>query len=461
MTDRTPKNPRLFDAQAEAAASDTPQQKHRAGNDISDLSCDQLEVLRLVMEGKSIFFTGAAGTGKSHLLRWITKALKTRYEPEDVAVTSSTGVSAVALGGRTLHSWAGIGHGKGTVPALIKQVSMNEYVATRWRKARVLVIDEISMIGGDILTKLDLIGRAVRRSAKPFGDLQVVACGDFYQLPPVEGGFCFKTDAWTETFTTTRILITPHRQASDTPFLKMLDELREGLLSAESKALLRERVKPAKILDGCGAPRLMPHLEEVRRLNAVRLAELKGQERKYVIVKGRCKSDAKFESLCDGCPASEDLRLKIGARVMLIVNLCIDDELCNGSTGTVVDFELQEDSGSSEVVPIVRFDRGAMRRICRFNWKLTDEHDIVLASLTQIPLILAWAVSIHKSQGATLDAAAVDVAGCFATGQAYVALSRTRTLDGLLINAVPTDRDMRPDPGVVKFYEALQRCSTT
>ena len=247
----------------------------------TDLSPDQVEVLALATSGVSLFYSGAAGCGKSFLLRRIAAVLRAVHGPSRVALTSSTGVAAVDIGGRTLHSWAGVGIAQESADALAARVAKNHPVAQRWRDAKVLIIDEVSMISGGMITKLDAVAKHVRRDPRPFGGLQVIACGDHYQLPPVDAqvsGMSFQSDAWRATFRESRLLTVPHRQ-SDPAFLKLLDELREGRLSADSDSLLRTRIATRKELDTCGSPRLLPYVAQTVKLNTERLAELPGQQR--------------------------------------------------------------------------------------------------------------------------------------------------------------------------------------
>ncbi|MCK9356358.1 MAG: PIF1 family DEAD/DEAH box helicase [Dehalococcoidia bacterium] len=429
-----------------------------------DLTADQYHVYELAVEcSKSVFYTGQAGTGKSYLLRAIYAGLVHRHGRNRllVALTASTGRAAVEIGGRTLHSWAGIELGDGSAERLVGRVRANSAAALRWRACETLVIDEISMITGALIDKLDVIGRALRNSVLPFGGIQVVATGDLLQLEPVrtEDGYCFQASAWPQLFGGLQLMLTtPHRQAGDPAYRYALDQLRVGTLLETSRDLFASRVSNMTVAGPPDEIRLVPYIARARAINAGEYAKLPVGEPEYVydVSTGRGTGTAAQRTrLLETCPVEALVRLKVGTRVLLVANVDTDSGLCNGAAGLVIGFEHGSRRGhdgntASEPLPVVQFLR-TVYTVERHMWSLKDGADRVLASIQQIPLILGWSLTIHKAQGMTLDTVAAEISGCFARGQTYVALSRTRTLAGLRIDAVPDVEKCVPDPVVVRF----------
>ncbi|KAL1916748.1 uncharacterized protein VTP21DRAFT_5452 [Calcarisporiella thermophila] len=444
------------------------------GNNVN-LSEEQEGVLKAVINGESVFFTGSAGTGKSVLLRAIVKNLKSKYRnrPEAVAVTASTGMAACNIGGCTVHSFAGIGLGNGTIDQIISRVIKNRKSAERWRALEVLIIDEISMLSADLFDKLEGVARAVRRSNKPFGGIQLVITGDFYQLPPIsdngkEVKFTFEARTWKDCIQRTMHLQNIFRQR-DNEFVKMLNDIREGRLSETTLRKFRELSRPLKHANGdIECAQLYARRDQVDKANSERLASLSGQ---LHIFQAEDSGDvAKLES---GCMAPKMLQLKLHAQVMLLKNL--DNTLVNGSLGIVVGFvgegeyrylagQLSESNRKNQDTsiqdvnkpyPIVKFANGREIMVLPEEWKLELPGGEVIAQRIQIPLLLAWSMSIHKSQGQTLDLVKVDLGGVFEKGQAYVALSRATSLDGLqVLNFNP--QHVMAHPVVVKYYTELK-----
>ncbi|GAA5929992.1 uncharacterized protein JCM15063_004685 [Sporobolomyces koalae] len=455
------------------------------------LSPEQQMVHKLVVEdGKSVFFTGSAGTGKSVLLREIISSLKRKHRgnADAVAVTASTGMAACNIGGTTIHSFAGIGIGAEPALKLIDKVKKNRNANAKWQRCKVLVVDEVSMVDGILFDKLAEIGKALKKrggkasaaTSRPFGGIQLVVTGDFFQLPPVTKGvvptFAFEAKSWKESIDHTVNLTQVFRQ-KDTSFIDMLNEMRFGQLTAQSIAKFKMLSREPKYA-GCEPTELFPMRHQVDQSNQARLRALKGEA---VVFKAedwagdKSADQMKTDTYLNNFMASDVLTLKIGAQVMLIKNL--DATLVNGTVGTVIGFgvpELEDDSdneddiimpdgtvikgekrertqaevrnqariaaavaaGKMEKSPVIDWQtpQGIERKImAREEFKVEDNQGRKLASRKQYPVILAWAMSIHKSQGQTIARVKVDLGKVFEKGQSYVALSRATSLDGLQV----------------------------
>ncbi|KAE8227482.1 hypothetical protein CF319_g67 [Tilletia indica] len=446
------------------------------------LSNEQQMVLsKVVDKQQNVFYTGSAGTGKSVLLREIIKELRLRHSrtPDVVAITASTGIAACNVGGTTLHSFAGIGIGQGTVPQLMAFLRKNRKSVTRWLKTKVLIIDEVSMLDADLFDKLDEIARMLRKSTKPFGGIQLVVTGDFFQLPPVtynnQPKFAFEAKCWKSAIDFQYNLTQVFRQKDQT-FIDMLNEMRFGQLSQKSISIFKSLNRVPKYGDGIEPTELFPRREDVEKSNTNRLAALDSSTRVYnAIDTGRLPPDQR-EKVLSNFIAPKSLSLKINAQVMLIKN--VDEGLVNGSIGHVVDFKTvaaagREDGGGSSLdamrpsvkvekiegggsaaaisrsrsaspvkpgaeegpeFPYVYFPQANRHMLCKpDSWKNEDNQGEVLAERHQVPLILAWAMSIHKAQGQTIPCCRIDLRRIFEKGQAYVALSRATSLEGLQV----------------------------
>jgi ATP-dependent DNA helicase PIF1 len=431
------------------------------------------------------------------LLREIIAGLRRKYirEPDRVAVTASTGLAACNIGGVTLHSFAGIGLGKEPVEDLVKKIRRNAKAKQRWLRTKVLIMDEVSMVDGDLFDKLEQIARTLRNNGRPFGGIQLVITGDFFQLPPVpefgrQSKFAFDAGTWTTSIEHTIGLHHVFRQ-KDPVFAGMLNEMREGRMSAESIANFKKLDRPLPPSDdSIEATELFPTRQEVDRANNVRMQQLHGNAFRFDARDGGSVTNKEQrDRLLQSCMVPEVVNLKKGAQVMLVKNL--DDSLVNGSLGKVTGFmteamfELYKEDeeaflegstsenamkaemakstlglNTAQVFPLVRFaiaDGTTRDLLCkREDWKIELPNGEVQASRSQIPLILAWALSIHKAQGQTLERVRVDLGRVFEKGQAYVALSRATSMAGLQI--------LRFDPRKViahekvrSFYSSLSR----
>lgn len=435
------------------------------------LSCQQRKVLLAIAAGKSVFLTGSAGTGKSYLLQEAVYTLKNMYGSNSVFVTASTGLAACAIGGTTLHSFAGIGLGMGEKRELANKVSAKRDARKRWIECSALIIDEISMIDGELFDKLEYVARAVRGPAcknKVFGGVQLVVTGDFFQLPPVqpenpEKYFAFQADCWNDCFELQVELTQVFRQ-SDSEFVEMLNELRKGQCSPTTEVRLKCCDRPVQATNtGILMTKLYPRKMDVGKENEQKLMSL-NQETVAFIAKDDGKGEFALRQL-ENVRAKKELYLSVGAQVMLVKNVDSTVGLVNGARGVVVRFtsieeldegkDLAKKLSPSGLWPVVLFACDGVERVLRpENWSIMDGNTEV-AKRSQIPLILAWALSVHKCQGMTLDRVEIDLSRSFEYGMVYVALSRVKCLDGLRLAGFDASL-IRAHNKVLQFYEELK-----
>ncbi|XP_050535314.1 ATP-dependent DNA helicase PIF1 [Daktulosphaira vitifoliae] len=405
------------------------------------LSKEQLDVVNAVNSKHNIFFTGSAGTGKSFLLRYIVSTLP----PDVTMVTASTGASACLIGGVTLHSFAGIGTGECTIEKGIQMASKSPYVQT-WRKCKTLIIDEISMVDGEYFEKLDKVAKAVRGcDNQPFGGIKLVLCGDFLQLPPVKQTkyrFCFQTITWVNCRFQCFNLKTVHRQTDDS-FIQILNDLRIGKISPDTASILKSTATNSLEQNGIVPTRLCCRTLDAQMINKKKLTDLPGVESKF-----ESFDSGSSKILDDLTPVEKTIILKPGAQVMLLKNISVNSGLVNGARGIVKQFDK---NGS----PIVQFKNGFKVAIKSEKWIIKTPTGQFL-SRQQLPLKLAWAFSIHKSQGLTLDCVEISLGRVFEAGQAYVALSRAKSLKSLKIIDFDT-KYVWANPDVLTFYEKLDK----
>lgn len=381
--------------------------------------------LAIMLAGKSVLLTGAAGTGKTHLLNnFISKA---RSMGKKVSVTATTGLAATHLGGNTIHSWSGMGIHDYFPEYFFERLSKSrkEVIA----KTDVLIIDEISMMHDFRLDMLDELLRAVRENDRPFGGVQVVMSGDFFQLPPINngqsrgGGFVVYSQIWQESEPVVLYLDQQFRQ-NDEQLLDILTAMRQGDLRRRHAETLLSRIDESPPDDNI--TELHTVNIDVDKINYQKLAELDDDERIYQ--QATTGSKIYVESLQRSVLAPQELILKKGALVMAVKNAA-DRRYANGSIGVVVDFEPLTE------YPIVEFRNGREVTMVPESWELRDG-ERKRASIMQIPLRLAWAITVHKSQGMTLDAAKIDLRKAFVEGMGYVALSRVRNLSNLYLYGI-------------------------
>jgi len=392
----------------------------------------QETALAVLKTGRNVFLTGEPGSGKTHTVNAYVEWL----EDHNIApaVTASTGIAATHIGGMTIHSWSGIGIQQSLTASELKQLAEKEPLKRRMLRARVLIIDEISMLDGRTLTTVDRACRAVREEDKPFGGLQVVFVGDFFQLPPVwrpddapqqtlvktdEGPmFAFRSPAWEAADPAVCYLSEQHRQ-HDERFCSFLSCIRRGRMNEDGRALLRSCLGSPP--DHDQHTRLFSHNADVDRVNNERLNRLAGNESAFQMTsKGPERYAIRLKKTC---LSPECLLLKKGARVMFTKNQP-ECGFVNGTLGDVIGFD--DEDGA----PVVETTDGRRIIVDSVEWAMTDGSR-TLAKITQLPLRLAWAITVHKSQGMTLDSAVVDLSRAFEYGQGYVALSRVRSCDGL------------------------------
>lgn len=405
----------------------------------------QEDALSILKTGANVFLTGEPGAGKSHTIRQYVSYLRScGIEP---AITASTGIAATHIGGMTIHSWSGIGINKTLNRYELAEIASREKLVKRVKGATVLIIDEISMLDGRMLSLVDLVCRTIRASNQPFGGMQVVVVGDFFQLPPVAREeapmFAFHSAAWREANFVTCYLSEQHRQ-SDEAFLGILAAMRSGSIDEDHHALLAQRKAP----NAAQMTKLFPHNADVDRINNHELGKLTTKPVTFTMKHRGAKP--LVEQIMRGCLSPEHLVLKIGAKVMFTKNNP-EQAYVNGTTGDVVGFH--RDSG----MPEVKLRSGRTIVVEPVDWSMVVE-GTPLASITQLPLRLAWAMTVHKSQGMSLDAAYIDLSGAFAYGQGYVALSRVRSLAGLFLGGLNA-RALEVDPEVLDADGAFRASS--
>lgn len=374
--------------------------------------------------GANVFLTGEPGSGKTYVLREYIKYAKERGI--HVAVTASTGIAATHLNGTTLHSWSGIGIKEDLRLYDLDKLAGSQKLSKRIRGAKILIIDEVSMLAAGALTCVEALCREVFQSEQPFGGMQVIFAGDYYQLPPVSRGsqganFAYKSPAWEMSNPLCCYLTEQYRQ-EDESFLNILNAIRSDSFGEEHWEIISERLaRPTDIPED--SPKLFTHNADVDLINEQRLMRLPGDIVHYVMAEqGR---ESRVEALKRGCLSPERLSLKEGAVVMFTKN---DPKMrfVNGSIGTVTGFDKKNRQ------PIVTLKTGEVIEVTPMEW-MAEVDDKIAARIVQIPLRLAWAITVHKSQGMSLDSAVVDLSKVFEYGQGYVALSRIRSLKGLFL----------------------------
>jgi len=405
-----------------------------------------------ILSGKNIFLTGAGGTGKSLIIKTFKKVCG---PTKRIAITSTTGISALLIGGTTLHSYLGIGLGTGSIETLEANILKKSWLKKRWNDVEVLVIDEISMLSPELFDKIQLLARKIRKkhADKPFGGIQLVLTGDFLQLPVVKNtDFCFEAESW-ESCIDEIVYLTEIVRQTDPDFQDCLNNLRFGIITDSVRKLLESRVDVVLENDiGIKPTKIFTTNADVDKINGLELNKLNGEDVEYY------QYDMSFyfygfhkdveyltEKYGKDCSVNPRIQLCKGCQVMLAYNIDLPAGLANGSRGVVIDFV--------EDLPLVKFMNGQERIIDYNIWEVACG-DTPLLRITQIPLKLAWATTVHKSQGSTLDYAEIDLSNVFEYGQTYVALSRVKSKEGLKISNLVFET-IKASPKAKKFYKSL------
>ncbi|HET8575394.1 MAG TPA: helix-turn-helix domain-containing protein [Candidatus Paceibacterota bacterium] len=423
----------------------------------------QQEALEILKLGHNVYLTGPAGSGKTHTLNTYISYLK-KYGVE-VGITASTGIAATHMNGVTIHSWAGLGIKNFLSEEDLDALQEKEYLFKRFQKTKVLVIDEVSMLHDFRLDMVERVCRAMKRNEEPFGGMQVILSGDFFQLPPIskrnepEARFVYHSDAWKAMDLRVCYLEEQFRQTGEDFALQVLNDIRANDVTEDTLDHLRRRYKRAPKLPGAeDGKRIIPtklytHNIDVDAINDRELESLEGGTHVYEMrSKGK---NPLVETLKKSCLAPERLVLKEGAQVMFVKNN-FDAGYVNGTLGTVVGFD-KMDAPIVETLSSVNGTGGKRITVEETDWSI-DEEGKVKAEITQLPLRLAWAITVHKSQGMSLDAVEVDLSKSFVPGMGYVALSRVRTLGGLKLLGL-NQVAMQVDPRVLQFDQELRKLS--
>jgi ATP-dependent DNA helicase PIF1 len=414
------------------------------------LSESQRLAIDNIESGKNVFVTGCAGSGKSYLLHYLKENIKNKF----LQITATTGIAAVNIGGTTLHSWACLGLEELPIEQIVKNIMSPKgiHVRRRIQSTEVLAIDEISMLSRETFENLNTLLQAVRCSSEPFGGIQLIMFGDFFQLPPVKSeNFCFESDLWKNENIKTIILKEVFRQ-DDKRFVELLNNIRYGRVLEDDINLLKTRhnIKSTGIIQ---PTILSTHNSYVEKINAEYLNKLPTEEKTYIAsYDGKAE---KIEILKRNCLAKDVLILKKGCQVMMLKNTYQKEGIINGSIGIVVDF-----THSNKAYPIVQFENGKELVIKNDVWEISSynretQKINIEAEMAQIPLNLAWAMTVHKSQGMTIDKVECSLANSFAEGQVYVALSRVRSLEGLFIKSFDVNK-IKTNKKILDFYENLE-----
>ncbi len=426
----------------------------------------QEQALNILKTGANVFLTGEPGAGKTHTVNAYVEYL--RSCEVDPAITASTGIAATHIGGMTIHSWSGIGIKNKLDKYDLDKIASSEYISKRVRKTKVLIIDEISMLSPSTLDMVDMVCREIKQNPEPFGGIQIVLVGDFFQLPPIfkretkddnqkkqnsllgdeerMGTFAYDSGAWERAKFITCYLSEQYRQ-DDTAFLSVLSAIRRNDFSEEHMDHITNRHihiddMPENIT------KLFSHNVDVDRVNNGELEKLDGGSRIFEMIS--TGNDKLVETIKKGCLSPEKLELKVGAVVMCTKNNQ-KEKYVNGTLGVVVGFE--EFSGH----PIIETRDGKNITITAMDWTV-EENGKIRAQISQVPLRLAWAITVHKSQGMSLDAAVMDLSQVFEYGQGYVALSRVRRLSGLYLLGI-NEQALKVHPEILEQDIEFKRSS--
>jgi ATP-dependent DNA helicase PIF1 len=433
------------------------------------LNQKQLEAIDRLKARQNVFITGGAGVGKSFLIDYISKNKEEIFRDKKVGVTSTTGTSSILINGTTIHSYLGLGLGNNSYENMYTFIVKRKHLRERWRELDVLIIDEISMLTADLFDKIEAIARKIRfKFHKPFGGIQLVCSGDFFQLPPIgvgngESKFCFQSENWERCIPKENVIILSEiiRQ-EDKLFANALSKIRVGVIDNFVKDLFSTTVGKSLEDDIIKPTRLYPLNSSVDYINEKEFGKavrsIDEETREYVRefemyplreVSAKVKENV-IEKYKNFSIIPEQLELCVGCQVMLIQNLDLTSEgeqkLVNGSRGIVTRFV--------DDIPVVKFTNGKEIVIDWYTWEI-EENDISFGRISQIPLKLAYAFSIHKSQGCTLDKVMINLRSVFEYGMGYVALSRVKNLDGLYIEDIDWTK-IKAHPEVIEYFNSFE-----
>lgn len=388
---------------------------------------NQDQALAVLKSGVNVFLTGSAGTGKTYVLNKYIQYLKSRKIA--VSITASTGIAATHLQGTTIHAWSGIGIKDSLSLRNLRDLKEKKYLKKHIEKTKVLIIDEISMLHKKQFDLVNEVLQFFRENKKAFGGIQLVLCGDFFQLPPIGNSaetnrdkFCFMSQSWLEAKLSVCYLTEQYRQ-TDSRLNDILNEIRQGNVSVKSVSDLKSSQQEMEEEE---PTILYTHNMDVDRINTQHIASIKGRKK---VFKAKVKGNLKLaETIKKSIMAPETLELKKDAKVMFVKNN-YEKGYLNGSLGQVLRY-------NDEGYPVVRLGNGYEITAEPEDWRIEDETGKLLVSYVQVPLRLAWAITVHKSQGMTLDSAVMDLSKTFEKGQGYVALSRIKSLSGLQLRGI-------------------------
>ncbi len=415
----------------------------------------QSQALEIMKTGVNVFLTGEPGSGKTYVVNQYVSYL--RSHGISPSITASTGIAATHIGGMTTHSWSGIAIKESLSKNDLDKIATNDRVAKRIKNSHTLIIDEVSMLGPQALAMVEAVCRRIKGSKDPFGGIQVILVGDFFQLPPVSkstqigehvgmepGRFAFESSVWNKFSPAVCYLSEQHRQ-DDIDYLSILSSIRRNDFNdGQKEMLLTRKIQNPEGLDS--VTKFYSHNVDVDRTNSQMLSKLPGMPKVFVMQgKGSKKL---IENLIKGCLSPERLELKVGAVVMFTKN-DFRNRYVNGTVGKILDFD------KVTGYPTVKTLQGRLLEVEPTDW-LMEENGTLLGKVTQLPLRLAWAITIHKSQGMSMDSAAMDLSQVFEYGQGYVALSRVRRLSGLHLFGI-NEKALSIDPIILEKDEKF-RC---
>lgn len=409
----------------------------------------QEQAFQILQMGVNTFLTGQAGSGKTYTLNRFIKWC--REHRIGIAVTASTGIAATHINGTTIHSWSGIGIKEEIDSKDLEKLAKKKELQKRFNSTKILIIDEVSMLSSIFFDNLNKVCKHMKESSEPFGGMQIILCGDLFQLPPINRSsrklqMVVHSEAWSEMKPAICYLKEQHRQETGDNLSLLLNKIRAGEITTDDSDALNKRISSTK---HDGITQLFSHNADVDLINDIELAKLPGKENTFHTEKAGKR--ALVETLLKSCLAPEELKLKVRAEVMFIKN-DQSGRYANGTRGKIVNFK--KETG----YPIVETTAGRIVVAEPDSWSIKDEKGQDIAAITQVPLRLAWAITIHKSQGMTLDSAFINLERVFEYGMGYVALSRVKTLEGLHLEGF-NEMSLKINPAIIKINDQLSKHS--